>query len=81
MPEKKYARYVITEDIRPKQPPPPGFLKMLEDEQYLLTRSTIVFAPRGLVHGPISFRRIDSPILFFTTGNRTTYTRATGKED
>ena len=159
MPEKKYTKYVITEDIRPKQPPPPGFMKRLEDqrkagnytdsahvlslndsiargalyfdavwmvdkhgaaptnieiahshdfdeilgffgnyqgnarelggeveiwlenEQYLLTKSTIVFAPRGLVHGPISFWRIDSPILFFTSGNGTTYARATGKED
>jgi hypothetical protein len=159
MPEKKYAKYVITEDIRPTQSPPPRFLKRMEDqrkagnytdsahvlslnnavargalyfdavwmvakhgtpptnieiahshdfdeilgffgnyrgnalelggeveiwlenEQYILTRSTVVFAPRGLVHGPISFRRIDRPILFFTSSNGTTYTRATGKED
>ena len=33
MPPKKYARYVITEDIRPKTPPPAGFLKRLEDQR------------------------------------------------
>ncbi|MHB8105069.1 MAG: hypothetical protein ACYDG5_05970 [Dehalococcoidales bacterium] len=159
MPQRKYDKYVITEDIRPEQPIPAGFLKRLadqrkvgnytdsahvlslnesiakgalyfdavwmvakhgdlptnieiahrhdfdeilgffgnykgnaselggeveiwlEDEQYILTESTIIFAPRGLSHGPISFRRIDSPILFFSTGNGTTYTRTTGQED
>ena len=159
MPQRKYAKYVITEDIRSNQPPPAGFMKRLEDqrqrgnytdsahvlslddsiargalyfdavwmaakhgedptnieiahshdfdeilgffgnyrgngrelggeveiwledEQYILTKSSIVFAPRGLSHGPISFRRLDSPILFFTSGNGTAYTRATGKED
>ncbi|MGD1118712.1 MAG: hypothetical protein ABR886_04430 [Dehalococcoidales bacterium] len=159
MPPKKYARYVITEDIRPKTPPPAGFLKRLEDqrqagnytdsahvlslnemiakgalyydavwmvakhgqpptnieiahshdfdeilgffgsyngdahdlggeveiwledEQYILTKSALIFAPRGLSHGPISFRKIKTPILFFTSGNGTSYTRASGKED
>jgi hypothetical protein len=158
MSEKKYAKYDISEDIRPNTPPPAGFMKRLEDqrkagnytdsahvlslndsiargalyfdavwmvakhgvpptnieiahshdfdeilgffgnyqgntrdlggeveiwledEQYILTQSTIVFAPHGLSHGPISFRKIKSPILFFTTGSGTTYTRTTGRE-
>jgi hypothetical protein len=158
MPAKKYAKYVISKDIRSSQPPPAGFVKRLEDqrkagnytdaahvlslndtiakgalyfdavwmiakhgdvptnieiahshdfdeilgffgnfqgdarelggeveiwlenEQYILTKSTIVFAPRGLSHGPISFRKIVTPILFFTSGNGTAYTRATGNE-
>ncbi|MFA5309064.1 MAG: hypothetical protein WC370_06210 [Dehalococcoidales bacterium] len=158
MPEKKYAQYIITEDIPPKMPAPTGFMKRMEeqrkagnytdsahvlslndaiakgalyfdavwmtakhgepptnieiahshdfdeilgffgcyngdahdlggevelwlgDEQYFLTKSTIVFAPRGLSHGPISFCKIKSPILFFTSGNKTNYGRVTGKE-
>ena len=158
MPAKKYAKYVITEDVRPKTPPPAGMLKRLEDqrkqgnytdsahvlslndaiakgalyfdavwmvdkhgkpptnieiahshdfdeilgffgnyggdahdlggeveiwledEQYILTKSTIIFAPSGLAHGPISFRKITRPILFFTTGSNKSYTRATGQE-
>ena len=53
----------------------------LEDEQYILTTSSIIYAPRGLQHGPISFRKINTPILFFTMGNGTSYTRATGSEE
>jgi len=155
---KKYAHYIVTEDIRPDTPPPEGFLKRmqaqreagdyldsfhllslndkiasgalyfdavwmtglhgahgvqveiqhshdfdeilgffgsnrenyrelnaeielwLEDEQYFLTRSSLVFVPRGMKHLPLYFRRIDSPVLFFTVGNGTSYSRATGHE-
>jgi hypothetical protein len=158
MPAKKYAKYVITEDIRPKTPPPAAFMKRLEDqrkegnfttgahvlslndmvargalyfdavwmvdkhgkpptnieiahnhdfdeiigffgsyngdahdlggeveiwledEQYILTKSAVIFCPKGLSHGPISFRKIKTPILFFTSGNGTAYTRETGQE-
>jgi hypothetical protein len=52
----------------------------LEDEQYFITKSCLVFAPKGMNHLPLYFRRVDSPILFFTAGNGTSYTRLTGKE-
>jgi hypothetical protein len=52
----------------------------LEDEQYFITRSALVFVPKGMKHLPLYFRRIGSPVLFFTTGNGTAYTRTTGKE-
>jgi len=158
MSEKKYAQYIITEDVRPEMPPGAGFLKRMQDqkaagdfldsfhmlglndkvargtlyfdavwitglhgthgvqveiqhshdfdeviglfgsnkdnyrdlnaeielwladEQYFLTRSAIIYVPRGLPHLPLYFRRIDSPVLFFTMGNGTSYTRATGNE-
>jgi len=157
MPAKKYAKYIITEDIRTAEPPP-GFVKRLEDqrkqgnyttgglglslndaiikgafhfdavwmvekhgvpptnieiahshdwdeiigffgsyhgdahdlggeveiwlgdEQYILTKSALVFCPGGLSHGPISFRKINTPMLFFTTGAGKSYTRETGQE-
>ena len=37
----------------------------LEDEQYLLTRSCLIFVPKGMKHCPIVFRRIDRPIFHF----------------
>jgi len=35
-----------------------------EGEQHLIDKSTIVFIPKGLVHCPLNFRKIDEPILF-----------------
>ena len=37
----------------------------LEDEKYLLTRSCLVFVPKGMKHCPIAFKRIDRPIFHF----------------
>jgi len=31
-------------------------------------------------HLPLYFRRVGSPVLFFTVGNGTSYTRVTGNE-
>jgi hypothetical protein len=158
MTERKYAHLIVTEDIRPKQPPPDGMLKRfqaqreagnyldsfhllslndsvakgalyfdavwmqvlhgndgfqlevqhshdfdeilgffsskqddlrdldgeielwIEDEQYFITKSALVFIPKGIQHLPLYFRRIGSPLLFFTVGNGTAYSRATGQE-
>ncbi len=40
----------------------------LEDEKHLLTRSCMVFIPRGLRHCPMVLRRIDTPIFHFSAG-------------
>jgi len=158
MAERKYAHLIVTEDIRPTQPPPEGMLKRfqtqreadnyldsfhllslndsvakgalyfdavwmqvlhgddgfqvevqhshdfdeiigffsskqndlrdldaeielwLEDEQYFITKSAVIFVPKGMNHLPLYFRRVGSPVLFFTVGNGTAYTRATGQE-
>jgi hypothetical protein len=48
----------------------------LDDEQYIVDKSCLVFVPRGLKHGPCGVRKIDSPILFITMGNGTTYKRS-----
>jgi len=52
----------------------------LEDEQYFINRSALIFVPRGMKHLPLYFRRVGSPVLFFTVGNGTSYTRTTGNE-
>ncbi len=36
----------------------------LEDEKYLLTKSCLIFAPRGLRHCPLRVTRVDRPFLF-----------------
>lgn len=36
----------------------------LEDEQYFLTKSCLVFAPKGLRHCPLRVTRVERPILF-----------------
>ncbi len=52
----------------------------LEDEQYFITKSSLIFVPRGMNHLPLYFRRVDSPVLFFTVGNGTSYSRTSGQE-
>ena len=36
----------------------------LEDEKYMLTKSCLIFAPRGLRHCPLRVTRVDRPFLF-----------------
>jgi len=37
----------------------------LGDEKHVITKSCIIFIPRGLQHGPIGFTRIDRPVFQF----------------
>jgi hypothetical protein len=39
----------------------------LEDEQHIITSSSLVFIPRGMKHCPLRMRRIDRPIFHFST--------------
>ncbi|OGN99844.1 MAG: hypothetical protein A2Y90_01020 [Chloroflexi bacterium RBG_13_52_12] len=52
----------------------------LEDEQFIITRSCLIFIPRGMKHLPLSIKRIDSPIFWWTAGNGTMYTRSSGTD-
>ena len=38
----------------------------LGNEKYLLTKSCLVFAPKGLVHCPLIIRKVEMPIFHFT---------------
>ena len=38
----------------------------IEDEMYSITKSTMIFAPRGLRHCPLRVVRVDRPIFHFT---------------
>jgi hypothetical protein len=37
----------------------------LEDEKFIITRSCLVFIPRGIRHCPMFVRRVDRPFFFF----------------
>jgi hypothetical protein len=37
----------------------------LEDEKHIITKSAIIFIPKGLRHGPIRFTRLEKPVFHF----------------
>jgi quercetin dioxygenase-like cupin family protein len=37
-------------------------------EKHIITKSCLVFVPRGVEHCPLSFNRVDRPIFHFTAG-------------
>lgn len=45
----------------------------LEDEKYTLTRSSIMYVPKGLTHCPMIFRNVTRPIFHFIVGNAAGY--------
>ena len=48
-----------------------------EAEKHIIDTSTIVFIPKGLLHCPLEFKRVDKPILFMHLSLSPEYTRAT----
>jgi hypothetical protein len=53
----------------------------MENEKYLITKSCLIFVPKGKSHMPMVLHRIDSPIFFLAVCNNATYTRETGAEE
>lgn len=39
----------------------------LEDEKHILTKSCLIFVPKGMKHCPLIIRRVDRPIFHFST--------------
>lgn len=39
----------------------------MQDEKHVLTRTSLIFVPAGMVHCPLILRRVDRPIFHFTT--------------
>jgi hypothetical protein len=48
----------------------------LGGEKHMLTKTCLIFIPKGLTHAPIIFRRIDTPFLGFTLMARPKYVRS-----
>jgi len=42
-------------------------------EKHTLTKSCVVFIPKGMKHCPLTIKRVDRPIFFFTTGPASIY--------
>jgi hypothetical protein len=41
----------------------------IEDEKYIITKSSLIFIPKGVKHSPTIYRRIDHPIISFSTAS------------
>ena len=48
----------------------------LEDEKYIITKSFMVFIPKGMKHCPIIIKRVDRPFLGYAVGLTGTYSVA-----
>ncbi len=46
-----------------------------EGEVHTFTKSTAVFVPRALLHGPFVFKKITTPVIIVTTGGSRNYTQ------
>ena len=47
----------------------------LGDEVYTITRSSVIFIPKGLQHCPLIFKKISKPVILMTTGPSKNYTQ------
>jgi quercetin dioxygenase-like cupin family protein len=47
----------------------------MDDEKHIISKSCLVFVPKGVPHCPMFPIRIDRPILHFTTGPSVTYNK------
>ena len=45
----------------------------IEDEQFILTKTCMIFVPRGMKHCPLILRKVDHPVFHFTTVNTGKY--------
>ena len=35
-----------------------------EEEKHIINSTTVVYVPKGLLHSPLNFKRVDKPIIF-----------------
>ncbi len=47
----------------------------LDDEKYTLTKSSIIYVPKGLKHCPMIFRNVKRPIFHYIVGDAGGYAR------
>ena len=45
----------------------------MDDEKHIITKSTVIFIPKGLKHCPLIIRRVDRPIFHYATGAASLY--------
>jgi len=52
----------------------------IEDERFLLTRSCLIFLPKGTYHCPLVIHRVDKPIFHFSGGPGGAYVQEVAEE-
>ena len=52
----------------------------MEDEKFVLTRSCLIFVPKGMYHCPLVILKVEKPIFHFATGPGSVYTQETAKK-
>jgi hypothetical protein len=53
---------------------------LMGGETHILTKTCLIFVPRGVTHCPVTFRRIDTPIFMFEAANNATYEKMFGNK-
>ncbi|MFC1838316.1 hypothetical protein ACFL1N_01950 [Thermodesulfobacteriota bacterium] len=53
----------------------------IEDEKHILTKSCLMYIPKGTMHCPLIINRIDSPIFLYEAGNDTFYKRNISEQE
>jgi hypothetical protein len=51
------------------------------NETHILTKTCLIFVPRGVSHCPVTFNRIDTPIFMFEAANNATYEKMLGQKN
>jgi len=51
-----------------------------EGEKHIINTTTVVYIPRGLIHCPLIFTRVDKPVMFMTVSFTSKYVKATISE-
>lgn len=51
----------------------------MEDEKFNLTRSCLIFVPKGMYHCPLVIHKVEKPIFHFATGPGSLYTQEIAK--
>ena len=49
-------------------------------ETHILTKTCLIFVPKGVSHCPVTFKRIDTPIFMFEAANNETYEKMLGNK-
>ena len=47
----------------------------LEDEKFILTKSSMIFVPQGMNHCPLLIHKVEKPIFHFAAGTGSVYTQ------
>ena len=52
----------------------------IEDEMHLITKTSMIFIPRGMKHCPLIIRRVDRPIFHYSVVTEGQYNWVTGQK-